>query len=92
MFIFTELSNVLHGFRKRHSKILCCDHMFDLCKSRTEVRRKMSILNYFKMEETPSECIDIIDKNNEISLSLQLTSTEVECVVTELKSVGSKGK
>ena len=52
----------------------------------------MSILNYFKMEETPSECIDIIDKNNEISLSLQLTSTEVECVVTELKSVGSKGK
>ena len=52
----------------------------------------MSILNYFKMEETPSECTDIIDKNNEISLSLQLTSTEVECVVTELKSVGSKGK
>ena len=50
----------------------------------------MSILNYFKMEETPSECIDIIDKNNE--MSLQLTSTEVECVVTELKSVGSKGK
>ena len=91
MFILTELLNVLHGFRKRQ-KILCCDHIFDHCESRTGVRRKMSILNYFKKKETPL-CLERIDKSNETSASLQLTSTELmECVVTELKSVKSKGE
>ena len=84
--------NVLHVVRKRHSKILCCDHMFDHCELRSGVRRKMLILNYFKRKETPSECLKSIDKNNETSLSLQPTSTEVECVVTELKNVESKGE
>ena len=84
--------NVLHGVRKRHSKILCCDNMFDHCELRSGVRRKMLILNYFKRKETPSECLKRIDKNNETSLSLQPTSTEVECVVTELKNVESKGE
>ena len=91
MFILTELLNVLHGFRKRHSKILCCD-MFDDCELQRGVRRKMSILNYFKKKETPL-CLERIDKSNETSASLQLTSTELmECVVTELKSVKSKGE
>ena len=84
--------NVLHVVRKRHSKILCCDHMFDRCELRSGVRRKMLILNYFKRKETPSECLKSIDKNNETSLTLQPTSTEVECVVTELKNVESKGE
>ena len=44
-------------------------------------------LNYFKKEEVPSECLGRIDKNNETSLSFHLTSTEVERVVIELKSV-----
>ena len=68
--------------------------MFDHCESRTGVRRKISILNYFKRKETPSasECPERIHKNNETSSSLQLTSTEVECVVTELKGVESKGE
>ena len=52
----------------------------------------MTILNYFKRKETPSECLEKIDKNNETSSSLQLTSTEMECVVTELKSVESEGE
>ena len=85
MFIFTEFSNVLHGVRKKHSKILCCDHMFDHFESRTGAKRKMTILNSSKRKETPSECLERIDKNNETSSSLQLTSTEVECVVTDLK-------
>ena len=51
----------------------------------------MLILNYFKRKETPSECLERIDKNNETSSSLQLTSTETEFVVTEPKSVESKG-
>ena len=52
----------------------------------------MSILNYFKKKETPL-CLERIDKSNETSASLQLTSTELmECVVTELKSVKSKGE
>ena len=59
---------------------------------RTGVRRKMSILNYFKRKETPSECLEKIDKNSETSSSLQLTSAEMECIVTELKSVESKGE
>ena len=82
MFIFTEISNVLHSFRKRHSKILCCDHMFDHWESRTGVRKKMS----------PPECLERIDINNGTSSCLQLTSTEMECVVTELKSLESKGE
>ena len=47
-------------------------------------------MNYFKRKETQSECPERKDKNNETSLSLQLLGTEVECVVTELKSVESK--
>ena len=66
MFIFTELSNVLLGVLKRHSKILCCDPLFGHGESRTGVRRKMSILNYFKRKETPSECLERIDKNIDI--------------------------
>ena len=89
-FIFTELWNVLHDVPKRHSKILCCGHPFDRCESRIEVRRKMSTLNYFKRKETPTKCLERIDKNNETLSSLQLASTEKECVVTELKNVESK--
>ena len=47
----------------------------------------MSILNYFESKKTPFECLERIDKNNETSSILQLTSKEVECVVTELNSV-----
>ena len=50
----------------------------------------MLILNYFEWKETSSECRERIDKNNETSSSLQLTSREVQCVVTEFKSVESK--
>ena len=66
--------------------------MFDHCQSRALVRRKISILSYFKRKETPSECLEMIDKNNETSSSLQLTSTKMECVVTELKGLESKGE
>ena len=66
--------------------------MFDHCQSRALVRRKIPILNYFKRKETPSECLEMIDKNNETSSSLQLTSTKMECVVTELKGLESKGE
>ena len=91
MFIFTELSNILRGVRKRHSRFFCCDHMFDHCESQTEAKRKMSILNYFKRKEILSECLERIDKNNETSSSLQLTSTEVEYVVTEFEKCRNKG-
>ena len=47
----------------------------------------MSISNYFKKVEAPSECLEKIGKNDEACSSIQLTSTDVECVVTELKSV-----
>ena len=66
--------------------------MFDHCESQAGMRRKISILNYFKRKETPSEYLEMIDKNNEIFSSLQLASTEMKCVVTELKSVESKGE
>ena len=72
---------------KKAFQNFCYDHMFDHCESRTGVRRKMSILNYFKSKKTPFECLERIDKNNETSSILQLTSKEVECVVTELNSV-----
>ena len=75
MFIFTELLNVLHGFQKKHSKILCWDHMFDHYVSQTGMRGKMLILNNFKNKETPRECLERTDKNNETSSSLQLTIT-----------------
>ena len=39
-----------------------------------------------------SECLERIDINKETSSSLQLTSREVKCVVTELKSEESKGE
>ena len=52
----------------------------------------MLILNYFEWKETSSECRERIAKNNETSSSLQLTSREVQCVVTEFKSVESKGE
>ena len=90
-FFFTEHSDVFHGVRKRHSEILCCDHIFDHSESRTGMRRKMSILNYFKRKETPFGCLERIDKNNETSSSLQLESTEMECAI-ELKSVEPKGE
>ena len=56
--------------------------MFDHWESRTGVRKKMS----------PPECLERIDINNGTSSCLQLTSTEMECVVTELKSLESKGE
>ena len=52
----------------------------------------MLILNCFKRKEIPSEFLEKIDKNNETSSSLQLTSTEVECVVTKVKSEKSKSE
>ena len=61
--------------------------MFDHCKSRKRVRRKISILNYFERNETSSESLEKIDQDHETLLSLQLRSTEVECVITKLKSV-----
>ena len=59
--------------------------MFDHCKSRKRVRRKISILNYFERNEASSECLEKIDQNDETSSSLQLRSTEVECVITKLR-------
>ena len=50
-----ELSNVLHDFRKRQSKILYCNNMCDHCKLWTGVWRKISILNYFERKET--QCV-----------------------------------
>ena len=61
--------------------------MFDHCKSRKRVKREISILNYFERNETSSESLEKIDQDHETFLSLQLRSTEVECVITKLKSV-----
>ena len=70
MFIFTELLNALNGFRKRHSKIFCSDHMFDDCESQKGMTRKMSVLNYFKRREPTSDYLERINKNNETSSKL----------------------
>ena len=96
IFIFTELSNVLHVVRKRHSKFLCCDHMFDHCKLWTGVTKKNVELELFQRKET----LDVLKRliktmklwNNETSSCLQLISTGVKCIVTELKRVESKGE